>query len=77
MIKGIVLPLSLAFPLGNKGGENKWVIRLRVMNPTSKLRCKGITKLHQQSASTRLKPRNLSGGGLLSGMIEFGRMLLQ
>ena len=47
------------------------------MNPTSKLRCKGITKLHQQSASTGLKPQNLSGGGLLSGMIEFGRMLLQ
>lgn len=47
------------------------------MNPTSKLRCKGITKLHQRSASIGLKPRNLGGGGLLSGMIEFGRMLLQ
>lgn len=47
------------------------------MNPTSKLRCIGITKLRQQSASIRLMPRNLSGGGLLSGMIEFGRMLLQ
>ena len=45
------------------------------MNPTSRLKRKGITIQRLQSASIRLMPRILGGGGLLSGMIEFGRML--
>lgn len=47
------------------------------MNPTSKLKRIGITILRPQSASIGLQPRILSGGGLLGGMIEFGRMLLR
>ena len=47
------------------------------MNPTSRLKRIGITKLRQRSVSIELMPRILSGGGLLSGMIEFGRMLPQ
>jgi len=45
------------------------------MNPTSKLKRIGITKPRQRSASKEWLPRNLSGGGLLSGMIRFGRSL--
>lgn len=45
------------------------------MIPTSKLKRIGITIQHQRSASIGLKPRILSGGDLLSGMIEFGRTL--
>lgn len=45
------------------------------MNPTSKLKRIGITKLRQRSVSKEWQPRILSGGGLLSGMIKFGRNL--
>jgi hypothetical protein len=45
------------------------------MNPTSRLKRIGITKLRQRSASIEWQPRILGGGGLLSGMIRFGRSL--
>ena len=38
-----------------------------IMNPTSKQKCIGIAKLHQQSASIELMIRILSDGDLLSG----------
>lgn len=47
------------------------------MNPTSRYLRIGITKQRLQSASIELKPRILSGGGLLSGMIRYGRRLQQ
>lgn len=47
------------------------------MNPTSRLKRIGIAKLHQQSASIRLKLQILSGGDQLSGMIKYGRRLQQ
>jgi hypothetical protein len=47
------------------------------MNPTNRLKCTRKAKLRPQSASIGLQPRILSGGGLLGGMIEFGRMLLR
>lgn len=40
-------------------------------------RCIGIAILRQQSVSTGLILRNLGGGGLLVGKIEFGRILQQ
>jgi hypothetical protein len=47
------------------------------MNPTSRYLHIGITIQHLQSASIGLKLRILSDGGLLSGMIEYGRNLQQ
>lgn len=40
-------------------------------------RCIGIVILRQRSVSIELMLRNLGGGGLLVGMKEFGRILLQ
>lgn len=47
------------------------------MIPTSKLKHKGIAKLHRRSASIGLLPRNLSGGGQLGGSLEVGRIQLR
>jgi hypothetical protein len=49
--------------------------RVRAMNPISRLKRIGITILRQQSVSKGLMLRNLSGGGLLSGMIRYGRKI--
>lgn len=50
---------------------------LMIMILISRLTRIGIVKRRLQSVSTRLMIQILDGGGLLVGMIEFGKKLLQ
>lgn len=74
-----MLPLSLPLERGFFFFLTVWYITevVRTTLLISIQRCIGIAILRQQSVSTGLILRNLGGGGLLVGKIEFGRILQQ